>query len=138
MENQSKQQLANNSWQNQGICRNFAKSKIKRTYRETWLCIVDESFAYGKIKTNRHDLQWWAKATELNIRTLIRHLKWLEDNEFIKKIPHKGYIKEGGSLPYAYSPVFPKGYGKIFIGKEVKQKHKELKLKKSLGSKTWE
>jgi hypothetical protein len=123
-----------NGWQNQGICRSFAKKNINIKYREVWLCIVDESFAYGKTKTNRHPMTWWVDKIGISLSALKRQFKWLLDNKFIDKIPHKGYIEGGGSLPYSYAPCFPAGTGRLWIINKQKTNNKTEVEK---GSEQW-
>jgi len=103
----------NNSWQNQGIMRNWAKQNIPKLYREVFLDIVDESFGYGRKKTMHKDMKYWSNKFEISRRKFQMHTDWLEKNNFITKNTWHGYIPGGGSEPNSYSPCYPKGYAMI-------------------------
>jgi len=117
--------LSNNGWQNVGICYDMASNEINSKYRDTYLQIVKYSFGYCQSNTNRYTLEEWSKKTNISKSTLIRHIKWLIKNNFIKVITHKGFIKGGGSKPYAYEPIFPykidKKYGHIYLKNDKKE-----------------
>lgn len=131
MEEESKTE-SNNGWQNIGICYAMASEKIKPKYRDTYLQIIKYSFGYCQSKTNRYTLEEWSKKTNISKSTLIRHIKWLEDNEYIKIITYSDYTKGGGSKPNQYAPIFPykidKKYGHIKIDKE-QDKKQDVKTK---------
>jgi len=115
-------QISNNGWQNIGICYIMASEKIEPKYRDTYLQIIKYSFGYCQSKTNKYTLEEWNKKTNISKSTLIRHIRWLEENKYIKVITYKSYIKGGGSKPNVYAPTFPykinKKYGHIKINKE--------------------
>ena len=102
-----------NSWENIGICYIFALDKIEQKYRDSWMAIVRYSFGFGSPSTNRKKHEWWCEVLKISKPTFIKHSKWLEENKFIKIHHHNGFIEGGGSAPYSYSPIFPKGYGQM-------------------------
>lgn len=117
-----------NSWQNQGIMRKWAKENIQKNYRETFLDIVDESFGYGNRKTLHKTINQWADTFEISRSTFKRHVQWLSEHKFITINTWKAFIPGGGSKPNSYSPCFPSGYAKIQLNdknsKEEKRKQK--------------
>ena len=124
---------SNNSWQNQGIMRQFAKDNIEKKYIELFLDIVDESFSYGRKKTLHKTIDEWAKKFKVSRSTFERHIAWLSKNDFIKINTWKEYIPGGGSKPNSYSPCFPKGYAKIKLKEEeenISQEDKENAARK--------
>ena len=118
MENQIAQQTANNGWQNIGICYKFARENIQAKYVNTYMAIVEFSFGFGYSKTNRKPINWWIKKIGISKPTFLDHIHWLSENDFIKIISHREFVDGGGSSPFAYSPIFPKGYGTINLFKE--------------------
>ena len=107
-------EVSSNGWQNIGIMAIWSMDNIDDdTYRWTFLKLVIHSFGYCKPKTNHITMQKFAIIFDMSRASLMRHIKYLEDNNHIKVITHKGYMKNGGSKPNAYAPAFPKGYANI-------------------------
>lgn len=112
---QEKNEISNNGWQNQGICQNFAFENIDPTYQVLFNLIVKLSFGYLKKTTDEITMDELAEMSRIGRRTIVRHIKYLSENNFIKiKKPSYSPLG-GGSKPYMYSPCYPKGYGKIYI-----------------------
>lgn len=121
----SEPQLSN-AWQNIGICYLFALENIEQKYRDTFMFIVRLSFGFGKTETPRLSQAELAKRCGISRPTLTAHLHKLIDLELIQQNESSKYMKEGGSEAFSYSPIFPKGYGKLWIKKEkIKEQTKE-------------
>ena len=110
---QEKNIISNNGWQNQGICINFALDNLDPKYQTLFNVIVKLSFGYKEVKTRRVTIDDLALLSKLGRRTVIRHIAYLIENNFVEAIHSKHNPKGGGSEAYAYAPTYPKGYGKI-------------------------
>jgi len=114
----------------------FMYEEIPFKYWGIYMWIIRNSVGYLKSKTNRIKIEDLSKQLKISKPTLIKYLKWLEENEFIKIIKSKGYIEGGGSLPNAYSPIFPYKYNKdkynyTIVLKDI-QEEKEERTKEEL------
>ena len=109
------EQYSNNGWQNIGICSIFAEDKIQYSKIPLYMHIVRRSFGYCEKITNRMSQSEMSKKLKIDKKTLISHMKYLVENDFIKVIYSNNYVDGGGSESYAYAPCYPKGYGKIYI-----------------------
>ena len=105
--------ISNNGWNNQAICLNFALDNIEPNYQTLYNLIVKLSFGYKKLKTNKITIDELALKSKLGRRTVIRHMAYLVENEFVKIVYSASYVDGGGSESYAYAPCYPKGYGKL-------------------------
>ena len=110
---QEKNIISNNGWQNQGICINFALDNLDPKYQTLFNVIVKLSFGYKEVKTKRVTVDELALLSKLGRRTVIRHIAYLVENNFVEAIHSKHNPKGGGSEAYAYAPTYPKGYGKL-------------------------
>ena len=118
---QEKNIISNNGWQNQGICINFALDNLDPKYQTLFNVIVKLSFGYKEEKTKRVTIDELALLSKLGRRTVIRHIAYLIENNFVEAIHSKHNPKGGGSEAYAYAPVYPKGYGKICFGDDTQK-----------------
>ena len=91
-------QISNNGWNNQAICLNFALDNLDPKYQTLFNVIVRLSFGYKEIKTRKVTIDEIALRSQLGRRTVIRHISYLIENNFVKAIHPKHN---------------PKGYGKI-------------------------
>ena len=107
------EKYSNNGWQNIGICSIFAEENIQYSKIPLYMHLVRRSFGYCKKTTNRISQLEMSKKLKIDKKTLASHMKYLVENEFVKVIHSKHNPKGGGSESYAYSPAYPKGYGKL-------------------------
>lgn len=121
-------QISNNGWNNQAICLNFALDNLDPKYQTLFNVIVKLSFGYKEIKTRKVTIDELALRSRLGRRTVIRHISYLVENNFIKAIHPKHNPKGGGSEAYEYAPLYPKGYGKIDTNKNKKSEHNDEDL----------
>ena len=117
---QEKNIISNNGWQNQGICINFALDNLDPKYQTLFNVIVKLSFGYKEVKTRRVTIDDLALLSKLGRRTVIRHIAYLIENNFVEAIHSKHNPKGGGSEAYAYAPTYPKGYGKLNFEDDMK------------------
>ncbi len=117
---QEKNIISNNGWQNQGICINFALDNLDPKYQTLFNVIVKLSFGYKEVKTKRVTIDELALHSKLGRRTVIRHIAYLIENNFVEAIHSKHNPKGGGSEAYAYAPAYPKGYGKLLFKDDIK------------------
>ena len=115
------EKYSNNGWQNIGICSIFAEENIQYSKIPLYMHLVRRSFGYCKKTTNRISQLEMSKKLKIDKKTLASHMKYLVENEFVKVVHSKHNPKGGGSESYAYSPAYPKGYGKIYIEDEQKE-----------------
>ena len=111
--NSNTEKYSNNGWQNIGICSIFAEENIQYSKIPLYMHLVRRSFGYSKKVTNRISQLEMSKKLKIDKKTLASHMKYLVENEFVKVIHSKYNPKGGGSESYAYSPCYPKGYGKL-------------------------
>ncbi len=107
------EKYSNNGWNNQAICLNFALDNIEPNYQTLYNVIVKLSFGYKEIKTRKVTIDELALRSKLGRRTVIRHIAYLVENNFVKAIHPSHNPKGGGSEAYEYAPTYPKGYGHI-------------------------
>ena len=107
------EKYSNNGWQNIGICSIFAEENIQYSKIPLYMHLVRRSFGYCKKVTNRISQLEMSKRLKIDKKTLASHMKYLVENEFVKVIHSNYNPKGGGSESYAYSPCYPKGYGKL-------------------------
>ena len=127
---EEKQKISNNGWQNIGICYQMAFDLIPEKCIRVYMAIISKSFGYSQSKTNRYTMKEWSKKAKVSKDKFFRSIHWLADNNFIKILPFTGYVKDGGSKPFAYAPTFPhkidKKYGYVKLkdknGNEVSSK----------------
>ena len=111
------------AWQNEGICSRYAEDKLNDcVLRSIYMAIVRRSFGYGKKYTNRISQEELAKASAITSRTLRDKIKILEEMKMVIVIPPDTMIKGGGSTSCAYAPAYPKGYGKVYLKDDNKNK----------------
>ena len=123
METEISPQIA---WQNEGICSRYAEDKLNDcVLRSIYMAIVRRSFGYGKKYTDRISQEELAKASAITSRTLRDKIKILEEMKMVIVIPPDTMIKGGGSTSCAYAPAYPKGYGKVYLKDDNKNKTKE-------------
>ena len=115
------EKYSNNGWQNIGICSIFAEENIQYSKIPLYMHLVRRSFGYSKKVTNRISQLEMSKKLKIDKKTLASHMKYLVENEFVKVIHSKYNPKGGGSESYAYSPCYPKGYGKLNFEDEQKE-----------------
>ena len=115
------EKYSNNGWQNIGMCSIFAEENIQYSKIPLYMHLVRRSFGYCKRTTNRISQLEMSKRLKIDKKTLASHMKYLVENEFVKVIHSNYNPKGGGSESYAYSPCYPKGYGKIYIEDEQKE-----------------
>ena len=111
--NSNTEKYSNNGWQNIGICSIFAEENIQYSKIPLYMHLVRRSFGYCKKVTNRTSQLEMSKRLKIDKKTLASHMKYLVENEFVKVIHSNYNPKGGGSESYAYSPCYPKGYGKL-------------------------
>ena len=126
---QEKNIISNNGWQNQGICINFALDNLDPKYQTLFNVIVKLSFGYKEVKTKRVTIDELALLSKLGRRTVIRHIAYLIENNFVEAIHSKHNPKGGGSESYAYAPCYPKGYGKLNFKDDEKKESSNTKSK---------
>ena len=107
------EKYSNNGWQNIGICSIFAEENIQYSKIPLYMHLVRRSFGYCKKTTNRISQLEMSKKLKIDKKTLASHMKYLVENEFVKVVHSRYNPKGGGSESYAYSPAYPKGYGKL-------------------------
>ena len=112
---------SSNGWQNIGICSIFALEQIQYSKIPLYMYLVRNSFGYCKLTTSKISQSEMAKKLKIDKKTLASHMKYLVDNNFIDIIRPNTYKTDGGSDAFAYSPDYPKGYGKIYIESNNKE-----------------
>ena len=115
------EKYSNNGWQNIGICSIFAEENIQYSKIPLYMHLVRRSFGYCKKTTNRISQLEMSKRLKIDKKTLASHMKYLVENEFVKVIHSNYNPKGGGSESYAYSPCYPKGYGKLNFEDDIKK-----------------
>ena len=103
-------QISNNGWQNIGIMQKYAtKRNLEEKYFYVYMKIIEHSFGYNKISTEPYTTNEWSKKyLHISRKAFEYKVHWLEENGFIKINRWTGFVKNGGSKPNTYSPVFPK------------------------------
>ena len=96
-------QISNNGWNNQAICLNFALDNLEPNYQTLFNVIVKLSFGYKEIKTRKVTIDELALRSKLGRRTVIRHIAYLVENNFVKAI-HPRHNPKGFSVL-----IFPSG-----------------------------
>jgi predicted transcriptional regulator len=108
--------ISNNGWQNIGICvQHIRKQKLTGNITDVYLYIVQESFGYGKLYTNRQTQIDMANSIGISRPTLTKAIHELSSLGLISINESNKYIVDGGSEAFSYSPSFPTGIGKIWI-----------------------
>lgn len=125
---------SNNGWQNIGICYLYSLDKIDRKLRDVYMYIVRQSFGYEEPITRDLSIADIVVGCGVGRTTVVANIKKLEELGHIKTIRHKGFVENGGSMPNRYSPIYPKGYGKLSI-KSIKQENDNNKQIKHLQNK---
>lgn len=115
--NQEKQQ-GNNGWQNIGICQLFAIDKVPFKLQALYMNIVRYSFGYMQYNTPRWTQAEWANKIGISRPTFTDQIHRLSELNIISINISHNYMKEGGSEAFSYSPIFPKGYGKLHFKDE--------------------
>ena len=123
------EQYSNNGWQNIGICSIFAEEKIQYSKIPLYMHLVRRSFGYCEKVTNRISQSEMSKKLKIDKKTLISHMKYLVENEFVKVICSKNYVDGGGSESYAYAPYYPKGFGQIKFKEDAIISGSDIKIK---------
>lgn len=113
-----------NNWQNVGIMVNFAYDNIEAKYIPLFLYIVRYSFGFGNVKTNKISQYKMSKDLGISRKTIIAHLLWLSNNNYVKIIKNNEFIGGGGSYSNDYAPVFPEN-GQIKLSKQKEEVENE-------------
>ena len=93
----------------------FAEENVPAKLRLTFLAISDKSFGNRSLFTPRYPQKTWAKIIGISQRTFYTQINELAESGLIQINHSDKYMKEGGSEAFSYSPVYPKGYGKIML-----------------------
>jgi len=125
------------AWENEGKFLDFMYEEIPSKYWDVYIWIIRNSIGYLKSKTKRINSKEIAKQIGIGKDTFYKKIKWLEENGFIKIVKSKGYIEGGGSLPNAYSPIFPYKYNKdkynyTIVLKDIQEKKEDITNKRHL------
>ena len=115
MDNQNSLIQATKGWENIGICKKFARKNVPIKLRALWMELVEDSFGYGEYTTKRISQTDMAKTYGFQRQTISDQIDKLEKLKLIKVTSPNKYVKGGGTEPSAYSPCFPKGFGKLWI-----------------------
>ena len=133
--NNKTEQYSNNGWQNIGICSIFAEERIQYSKIPLYMHLVRRSFGYCERKTNRISQLEMSKKLKIDKKTLIAHMKYLIENEFVEVVHSKDYVDGGGSESYAYAPCYPTGFGAIKFKDEDNKSGSKVKKEDSIKTK---
>lgn len=104
---------SNNGWQNIGICHTFAVEKVPFKLQSLYMQLVRYSFGYMQGHTPRWTQLEWSVRIGISRPTFTDQIHKLSELNLISINTSHKYIEDGGSEAFSYSPVFPKGYGKL-------------------------
>jgi hypothetical protein len=98
-----------NGLYNIGIMNQYAYTNIKPLSNiGIFMGIVGESLGHGNLSTPHKTQEYWANKFYITKNTFNKIIHRLEDNGYININHPDVYMKDGGSIPYSYSPVIPK------------------------------
>lgn len=112
---ETEERLSNNGWQNIGICQIFSIDNVPFKLQALFIQIVRYSFGYMNAYTPRWTQAEWASKIGISRPTFTDQIHKLSELNLITINASHKYIEDGGSEAFSYSPVYPKGYGKIML-----------------------